>query len=246
MKRLRPISQKHSPPPSQEQSSTVPASVKRLSRERLQTISEQPTPHRPSRLRHLDPPTERVLDIDIETRLIGFYQAGKFKPQGSEPIAIACSWYGENAVHSVILGEASHDACTALLTWFREFYEQATLVTGHYLTKFDLPILNMSCLEWGMDPLPAMRVQDTKTGLIEFEGFSKSQENLGKMLQTRAPKYHMSDADWRREGRLTLGGQKRGRKRVEADVRQHKELRLKMIERGMIGKPVMWDPKRKF
>jgi hypothetical protein len=182
----------------------------------------------------------RTLDFDIETRLVGFYQAGKFKPAGCEPIAIGCSWIGESKVHSLLLGES--ERIPHMLEWFLEFYDEATLVTGHYIGKFDLPILNGSCLEWGMPPMSEKLVQDTKTGLIQFEGLSKSQENLSSMLRTAATKYHMSDADWRRATRLTRGGQKRERERVESDVRQHKQMRERMLSRGMLAPPVLWRP----
>ena len=197
---------------------------------------------RPSKLVVIRSPENRVLDFDIETRLIGFHNAGPRKPQGSEPIAIACSWIGEKDVHSIVLGETGREPSVAMLEWFLEFYDAATMVTGHYLSRFDLPVLNTAMLEWGLPPLQAKLVQDTKTGLIDFEGYSKSQENLSQMLQTAHGKYHMSDADWRRAGRLTLGGQKRGRKRVESDVRQHKQMRRRMIDRGMLNPPVVWSP----
>lgn len=193
-------------------------------------------------MRLLKASQDRILDFDIETRLVGFYQAGKFKPAGCEPISIGCSWVGEKKISSLLIAEASHDTVVAMLHWFREFYEEADMVTGHYITKFDLPILNTAMLEWGLDPLGPVLAQDTKTDLIKFEGFSKSQENLSDMLRTGRPKYHMSDADWRRATRLTSGGRKRNRKRVESDVYQHKALRKNLIERGMLHPPKMWVP----
>jgi predicted PolB exonuclease-like 3'-5' exonuclease len=190
----------------------------------------------------LETSTSRTLDFDIETRRVGFHTGFKGKPDGCEPIAIACSWIGEEEVRSIILGSVDHDSVVAMLEWFLEFYNEATMVTGHYITKFDLPILNTAMLEWDLPPLGAKLAQDTKTGLIDFEGYSKSQENLGKLAQIDAGKYHMSDADWRRFTRLTLGGQKRGRKRVEADVVQHKQMRLELMRRGMLNDPVLWKP----
>jgi hypothetical protein len=184
----------------------------------------------------------RILDFDIETRLVGFYEAGRFKPKGSEPIAIACSWIGEEVVHLKQLEEANHENMTELLLWFKSFYNKATMVTGHYITKFDLPILNMSMLEWGLDPLSEKKAQDTKCDLIKFDGFSKSQENLGKMMQILEDKYHMSDADWRRATRLTSGGKRLEAERVVHDVMQHKQLREKLLERGMLKPAKLWTP----
>jgi hypothetical protein len=62
------------------------------------------------------------------------------------------------------------------------------------------------------------------------------------MLRVPQGKYHMSDADWRRATRMTRGGQKRERKRVESDVKQHKQMRKKMLDRGMLHDPVLWKP----
>ena len=36
----------------------------------------------------------RILDFDIETRKVGFFQAGKFSPDGCEPTAIAAMKVG--------------------------------------------------------------------------------------------------------------------------------------------------------
>ena len=244
MIRLTPISPERLPTPSPERNSTVEPSEKPLSALPSLPSSQPELVHqeRQSKLAELKTPRARILDFDIETRLVGFYQAGRFKPAGCEPIAIGCSWVGEDEVHSVLLSEASHDNVVAMLEWFLEFYAEATMVTGHYITKFDLPILNGACLEWGLPPMSGKLAQDTKTGLITFEGLSKSQENLSKMLQIGSGKYHMSDADWRRATRLTSGGQKRERKRVESDVRQHKEMREELLRRGMLNPPVMWKP----
>jgi hypothetical protein len=204
------------------------------------TDTSASTPSPSLRLEPIRTPAHRVLDFDIETRLVGFYSAGRFRPAGCEPIAIGCSWYGEDTVRSILLGESTR--IPEMLEWFREFYDEATMVTGHYITKFDLPILNGACLEWGLAPLGPKLCQDTKTDLIDFEGMSKSQENLSQTLRVDAPKYHMSDADWRRATRLTPGGQKRERKRVESDVRQHKLMRERMLERGMLAPPKIWEP----
>lgn len=130
-----------------------------------------------------------------------------------------------------------------ILTWFREEYlDKAGLVTGHYIRKFDLPILNMSCMEWGLPPLKPVLVHDTKTELINFEGMSKSQENLGLTLRVERKKYHMADADWRRSTRMTEGGQQRSRDRAEHDVEQHQQIYRKMMDRGWLKPPRMWSP----
>jgi len=236
MRTLRPISNPLTPPKSQMVNSLGEKLLLRPSR----TTSAPQNPTLQSTLVSLPTNPPKVLDFDIETRRVGFHSGFKGKPDGCEPIAIACSWVGEKKVHSILLGDSG--GIPHMIEWFLEFYNEADIVTGHYIRKFDLPILNMASLEWGGLPFPEKRTQDTKMDLINFEGISKSQENLGKMLRTVEGKYHMADADWRRAARLTQGGQRRARLRAEHDVKQHKQLRKLAIERGMLRWGQVWSP----
>src|SRR5581483_6649372 len=122
----------------------------------------------------------KILDFDIETRLVGFYSAGRFKPSGSEPTAIAASFVGEDEVHVWVQPDYTVEE---MLVYFLELYDQADIVTGHYIRKFDLPILNANLFEQGYGLLGEKLVQDTKVDLREFEGLSKSQENLAETLE---------------------------------------------------------------
>jgi hypothetical protein len=204
------------------------------------TTSEPQNPILPLKLADLPSSKRRILDFDIETRRVGFHSAGKFKPEGCEPTTIAVSWVGESAVQSILIGASPQ--IPPMLEWFSEFYDAADIVTGHYIRKFDLPILNGALLEWGLNPLAPKLVIDTKVDMIDTEGWSGSQENLSIMLRLDQPKYHMADADWRRATRLTSGGQERSRKRAESDVRQHKALMKAMQKRKMLRPPRVWAP----
>lgn len=181
----------------------------------------------------------KILDFDIETRLVGFFQAGKFAPSGSEPIAIACSWIGKDKVE-VALRDTME--VSEMLRWFVERYDQADMVTGHYIRKFDLPILQGALMEHGLPPLSRKLTSDTKLDLITRAGLSASQENLGAMYQIAESKYHMNDARWREATRLTPEGVEQIRRRVMDDVKQHKALRLALIEAGFLGPPRSWNP----
>lgn len=181
----------------------------------------------------------RILDFDIETRRVGFFQAGKFGPDGCEPIAVAASWLGEKHVHVWLQPQ---DSVPEMLTGFAELYAQADMVTGHYVRKFDLPILNGSLLEHGLPLLPQKLVSDTKTDLVTKAGISASQENLGAMLALADSKYHMNDHRWRLATRLTVDGIEEARKRVIADVRQHKMLRAALIAAGALRPASVWAP----
>lgn len=235
------ISLKPLPPPTRPPSSMELPSVRPLSSARLRVISAPQKSSQPSKLTLLQPNAPRVLDFDIETRLVGFHKGFRGKPDDSEPISIAVSWYGEKDVHSILLGDS--EGIPAMIEWFREFFDQATMVTGHYIRKFDLPILQAACGEWNLPPLGPKLTHDTKLDLIDFEGISKSQENLGVMLRLAEGKYHMNDASWRRAARLTSGGQKRARKRAEKDVIQHKKLRVALQRRHLLRPPRVWDPR---
>jgi DNA polymerase elongation subunit (family B) len=182
----------------------------------------------------------KILDFDIETRLVGFYEAGRFKPKGSEPIAIAASFIGSDKVDVWLQPEHSIEE---MLAGFRLLYKEADIVTGHYIRKFDLPILNGAMFEYGFDLLDPMKlVSDTKTDLKPFEGLSKSQENLSELLELAESKYHMNDPRWRKATRLTPEGVKRTRSRVTGDVQQHKVLRKALLDAGVLNPPTILKP----
>jgi hypothetical protein len=182
----------------------------------------------------------RVLDFDIETRLVGFYEAGRLKPNGSEPTAIAASWVGNDDIHVWAQPDLTVDQ---MLRRFRGLYNSADIVTGHYIRKFDLPILNGAMIEHGMALLDPMKlVSDTKVDLKPFEGLSKSQENLSELLLVYEDKYQMNDVMWREATRLTPVGVTNILVRVMQDIRQHKELRAALLAAGALNPPTIWRP----
>lgn len=181
----------------------------------------------------------KVLDFDIETRLVGFYSAGRFKPNGSEPTALAASFGGRNVPY--VMAQPA-DSVIEILTLFRGLYDAADIVTGHYIRKFDLPILNGAMIEHGLPPLGKKLAQDTKVDLIGFEGLSKSQENLADMLGLAESKFKMNDAKWRQATRLVPEGVALTKKRVTQDVKQHMELRRALLEAGALKPPTLWEP----
>ena len=194
----------------------------------------------------------RVLDLDIETRPSGFYQAGRFKPIGSEPIVISMCWAGTDKVESWTLGPLpvmSSDPEAQLeqrkldgLSWFAARYNEADVVTGHYIGKFDLPILNGALFRAGLPLLGPKTICDTKLHLRSFAAFSQSQENLGAMLACERAKHHMCDEDWRAAGNLYPAATANCVERCEDDVLQHNELRLGLVERGALKPMRTWTP----
>jgi hypothetical protein len=129
-----------------------------------------------------------------------------------------------------------------MLTQFRQAYDQADMVTGHYIRKHDLPILNAAYAEWNLPLLSEKLTSDTKLDLIRWKDLPQSQESLAEMMGLQENKHHMSQAEWRRANRLTPTGLAFTRKRVTDDVVQHKALRLRLIERKLLGPPKLWKP----
>jgi hypothetical protein len=177
----------------------------------------------------------RILDFDIESRPLSF-TGSKYNPNTKEITAIAAQYVGENSMHVWLLGE---DSPEAMLLGFRQLYDEADVVTGHYIRGFDLPHVNASLLEYGFPPLTPILTQDTCTDLKKLHGIQKGQEPLSHMLEVASSKYH---PDWREANRLTEDGIAETRRRVCDDVVQHMALRKKLLDAGWLNAPKMWKP----
>lgn len=178
----------------------------------------------------------RVLDFDIECRPLAWY-GGDFVSK--EVSAIAWKWVGERGgVHVRALG---YETSEEMLSDFSQAYELADMVTGHYIRGYDLPTLNGAMMEFGLPALPSKLSQDTKLDLVSRQGVSASQENLAAMLGVQAPKVQMNQAKWRSANRLEPGGIDETVRRVAGDVRQHVELRRKLLDLGLLKPPVVWQ-----
>jgi len=187
----------------------------------------------------------RVLDFDIENRPLA-YLGSDFT--SAEVTAIACSWTDESKVHCWMLGDENDPDVMGPITYeymlesFRKFYDEAYAVTGHYVRKHDLPILNGAMMEAGLGPLGPKMVCDTHQDLVRRKGISASQESLAAMLGLPEPKHHMAQAEWRAANRLTPEGIAYARRRVVKDVQQHKAL-LKGLNAIHALKPMRaWTP----
>lgn len=176
----------------------------------------------------------RTLDFDIENKPLN-YGGGDFT--FSEVTAIAASWVGSKEVKVWLLSEVSSEE---MLIGFKELYDQADVVTGHYIRNHDLPILAGAYVEFGLEGLGPKLTSDTKNDLIGFRGISKSQENLAAVLGLPQPKFQMSQYQWRQANRFTSEGIALTKKRVAYDVKQHKALRQELIKRNMLGPMKMW------
>jgi hypothetical protein len=176
----------------------------------------------------------RVLDFDCEARPLHWYGVDFVS---KEITAIAAKFVGEKGEHVWLLGQ---DDPVDMLEGFRELYDQADVVTGHYIMGFDLPLISGAMTEYGLPKLGGKLAHDTKVHLIKRHGLSSSQENLGAMLGLKHPKVQMDQQRWRAANRLTAEGLRMTRERVVGDVRQHIELRQRLIDLGYLGPPRVW------
>lgn len=178
----------------------------------------------------------RVLDFDIENRPLSYLGSDWTT---AEVTAIAWAWdHAPEDVTVYLLGE--HDL-PEILRRFVAAFHAADMVTGHYITGHDLPMINGALMELGMSPLPDKMVQDTKTHLIRSKGLSLSQESLGAMFRLQQPKVSMNQVQWRAANRLTPEGLAEVRQRVVGDVRQHLALRRELLAAGYLAPPRLWS-----
>lgn len=177
----------------------------------------------------------RVLDFDCEARPLHWI-GGDFVSK--EITALAWAWTDDpEHVTCYLLGEADP---VVMLEAFRAAYDRADMVTGHYIRGFDLPLVNGAMTEYQLRPLGPKLSQDTKIDLIRRHGLSGSQESIGSMLDLARPKIGMNQKKWRDANRLTKTGRALARERVCGDVRQHIEMRARLLELGYLSNPKLW------
>lgn len=180
----------------------------------------------------------RVLDFDIENRPLSYWYDGNCT---AEVTAIAWAWT-THPQHIAVCAIGGRFSSLDMLRFFVAAYDYADMVTGHYIRKHDLPIINGALVEHGLPTLRPKLVSDTRTDLVRWKDLQASQEALGDWLGLDAPKEKMSPADWRQANRLTPEGIEETTRRVQGDVRQHMELRAALLERGLLKAPRMWRP----
>ncbi len=195
---------------------------------------------RPTSLRVRNRPF-RILDFDCECRPLHWI-GGDYVSR--EITAIAWAWIEtpQPEPTCVLLGEEEMEL-PEMLQRFVTAYNQADMVTGHFIRGFDLPLINSALVEQQMPCLEDKLAHDTKIDLVKFSGLSKSQENLGVTLGLRHPKVHMDQQRWRSANRLTPEGFQFVRERAVGDVIQHIEFRQKLLDLGYLAPPVKWRGK---
>lgn len=187
----------------------------------------------------------RVLHFDCECRPMAWY-GGDFVTK--QPTAISWKFLGERTDPYVAFIGSSHepdnldDEETEMIELFRFAYDQADIVTGHYIRGFDLPLLDGACMRLDLPLLGEKITSDTKLDFAKAQGISKSQENLGEMFDLEHPKIPMGTAKWFESNKLTTKGIEYTIERVVGDVLQHIDLRNEMLDRRLLRAPVVWSP----
>lgn len=189
----------------------------------------------------------RILDFDLENRPLTYWYDDVTTP---EITAIAWMWYTPSGdvdpslANVAILEPPPNGEYSArmMLRRFVEVYNEADMVTGHYIRKHDLPMINAALIEYGMEPLGPKLVSDTKLDLVSRKGLPVSQQALGEIFETKRPKVPMPQAKWRDANRLTPEGMNKTIVRVTGDVAQHIQVRRELLERGLLKPPTLWVP----
>lgn len=178
----------------------------------------------------------KILDFDIENRPLTYWFGDVTT---SEITAIAASWAHQKSVKVWLLPQVTHNQ---MLREFLQMYDEADMVTGHYIRRHDLPTINSALLLNGLPPLGEKLTCDTKLDLVKRRGLPASQEALADLLGIPFGKPGMSQAHWREANRLTDAGLKLVKERVVGDVRQHKALREALVKEGLLTTPKVWRP----
>lgn len=190
----------------------------------------------------------RVLHFDVECRPLAWY-GGDFVTK--QPTVIAWKWAGSRGKPTVkAIGESGLSAKVvdeeaAMVNAFLEVYEQADVVTGHFIRGFDLPLINGSLINIGLPPLGDKLTIDTKNDFVKRHGMSMSQENLGAVFEMKHPKVPSNNLLWERANMLLPDGIAWSKGRCVGDVVQHIELRQSMLDLNVLCPPQVWSSQAK-
>ena len=198
-------------------------------------------PRRPLKLATIQTQKTRELDFDIETVSAGFDDPN-WVPQ--KITCIAWSWIGSDEVKVKTCGGSlglyeEPDRRRELLAEFLVDLAQATIVTGHNILRFDLPIVNAECMRLGLPDLRPVKVRDT-IRLGKRKGLKKGLDNLGGLLETYERKKAMNWQEW--QDAYAAHGWPEVIDRARSDVVMHKQVRQALLDSGRLKGPVVWRP----
>jgi len=188
-----------------------------------------------------------ILDFDIENRPESYWVVDR---PTARITAIASAWRGDHDSMQVdaITAGGGYAEYDRMLERFVDRYNDADIVTGHYIRRHDLPIINGALYDRNMPLLGSKMSSDTKLDMFKKADVPATQEWLLELLDPQCSigiplvKYHMSQRTWRDANFLSTEGVRQTRIRVSTDVHAHEHMRDAMLERGMLRAPRVWDP----
>lgn len=129
----------------------------------------------------------------------------------------------------------------AALEGFVKPMREGALIVTHNGPRYDLPFLNGTLMKLGLEPLPKLLVSDTYQHFPKRgQAFSASLGNLAKRFGAEHKKGAMSEVDWD----LAYNGDPDALKDLRAyninDVLTTLDLRIVLLERGLLGPPKVW------
>ena len=185
----------------------------------------------------------RVLGFDIENMPLTYYAPDY---PTARITAIAMMFEGQRkSLHVCILDPINQTGCSPdeMVEHFLDRYMEATLVTGHYIRKHDLPHINAMLFEQGYDTgLGVKLTSDTKDDLLKWKGLPKNQEFLLAQLEVKTRKEHMTQKNWRDANMFKPEGLTETVRRVKSDVIGQLQMRRELINRGWLSQPKLWRP----
>lgn len=201
----------------------------------------------------------RYLDFDIENRPLSYWVPDR---PTAEITSIAYMFGGDHDSLKVVglappCWHKGHElkcpdmpptllSMPDLLEEFRADFDRADIVTGHYILRHDLPIINAMLYEQRMPLLGDKRASDTKLHMFTKADLPATQEYLLEQLDVRCPlgitleKFHMTQPKWREANRLSPFGWDLTKRRVTSDVHAHWHMREAMLDAGWLSSPTVW------
>lgn len=185
----------------------------------------------------------RVLGFDIENMPLTYYVPDY---PTARITAIAMMFDGKpKSFHLCLLDPLTGTGCSEeeMIEHFLDRYEEATLITGHYIRRHDLPHINAMLFEQGYsNGLGAKLTSDTKDDLLKWKGLPKNQEYLLAQLELKVQKRRMTQKDWREANMFTPAGLRATTERAKTDVQGQLRMRQELINMGWLRPPKIWRP----
>lgn len=182
-----------------------------------------------------------VVIFDMEARPTAWI-GGDFV--GRSMTAFAFSYLDDDEVYSWVLSrEDGQEQFAGAVIELASAVETASLVVGHWIRGFDLPLLNTDLERVRNAPLRRVMTIDTKSDRSFTQGISQSLENLSSRYELEQEKMAMHEPWWE-EFNLwqTPRTVELVRERVVSDVVGTKELYSAMLAAGRLKSPKAWDP----